>query len=197
MINRILRTANYYIHNLLFSLCTFFERFYLMCIGIEGGNDARYRGWCSFFKANDSKIVLGKNHVYNSCEYTNHIGLNHRCVLTTMKPCAEIIIGDNFGMSSSTITAFQSVRIGNNVRVGANCIIMDGDFHLDDPRTNEPRPVVIDDNVWLGANVVVMKGVHIGCNSVIGVNSVVTKDIPENVVAAGNPCKVIKFLKVV
>lgn len=116
--------------------------------------------------------------------------------MTTMRSGAEIVIGDSFGMSSSTITAFTSVRIGNDVRIGANCVIMDGDFHLDDPRTSAPRPVVIGDNVWLGANVVVMKGVHIGCNSVIGMNSVVTKDIPDNVIAGGNPCKVIKSINI-
>lgn len=194
MFNRLFRAINFHVHGFVFFLCTIMERFYLWCIGIDGGKNAKFRGWCSIFKANDSRIVLGKNHVYNSSGYTNHIGLNHRCVMTTMQSGAEIVIGDGFGMSSSTITAFTSVRIGNDVRIGANCVIMDGDFHLDDPRTNDPRPVVIDDNVWLGANVVVMKGVHIGCNSVIGVNSVVTKDIPGNVVAGGNPCRVLREL---
>jgi acetyltransferase-like isoleucine patch superfamily enzyme len=55
--------------------------------------------------------------------------------------------------------------------------------------------VVIGDNVWLGVNSVVLKGVTIGKNSVIGANSVVTRDIPPNVIAAGNPCKVIKQIQ--
>lgn len=49
-------------------------------------------------------------------------------------------------------------------------------------------------NVWIGANVMILKGVHIGRNSLVGAGSVVTKDIPANVVAAGNPCKVIREL---
>ena len=88
---------------------------------MAGGENAKFRGWCSFFKANDSKIVLGKNHLYNSSSYTNHIGLNHRCVLTTMRKGAEIVIGDNFGMSSTTITAFTSIRIGDNAHNRCGC----------------------------------------------------------------------------
>ena len=56
------------------------------------------------------------------------------------------------------------------------------------------KPITVGDNVWIGGNVVVLPGVTIGSNSVIGAGSVVTKDIPSNVVAVGNPCKVIKEL---
>ena len=67
---------------------------------------------------------------------------------------------------------------------------------MDDPRSGELRAVHIGDNVWLGINVTVLKGVTIGENTVIGAGSIVTKDIPANVVAAGNPCKVIKHLDI-
>lgn len=53
-------------------------------------------------------------------------------------------------------------------------------------------PVTIGNNVWIGANAVILPGVHIGDNSVIGAGSVVTKDIPENVVAVGNPCRILR-----
>ena len=146
-------------------------------------------------KRNRDTITIGKNCVFNSSGYTNHIGLNHRCIITTMAKDAKIIIGNGTGMSSSTVTSWKSIIIGENVRIGANCTIMDGDFHLDDSRTPPPRDIFIGNNVWLGANVVVMKGVHIGDNSIIGMNSIVTKDIPANSVAVGNPCKVIKSLQ--
>lgn len=54
------------------------------------------------------------------------------------------------------------------------------------------KDVTIGENVWIGAGVVIVPGVHIGRNSVIGAGSIVTKDIPENVVAVGNPCRVLR-----
>jgi acetyltransferase-like isoleucine patch superfamily enzyme len=56
----------------------------------------------------------------------------------------------------------------------------------------ETSPIYLNDNVWLGVNVVILKGVTIGKNSVIGANSLVLSNIPENVLAIGNPCRVIK-----
>jgi maltose O-acetyltransferase len=56
------------------------------------------------------------------------------------------------------------------------------------------KPITIENNVWIGGNTVVNPGVKIGENTVIGAGSVVTKSIPANVVAAGNPCKVIRNL---
>jgi len=58
-----------------------------------------------------------------------------------------------------------------------------------------PKDVNIGDNVWLGINVIVLKGVTIGEHTIIGANSVVTRDIPANVIAAGNPCKILSNLK--
>lgn len=57
---------------------------------------------------------------------------------------------------------------------------------------DDAKPINIGENVWIGANATVLSGVTIGKNSVIGAGSVVTKDIPENVVAVGNPCKVLR-----
>ena len=122
----------------------------------------------------------------------NSIGLMHRCIITTEKD-AKLVIGDNVGMSGASIWCFKKITIGDNVRVGANVTIIDGDAHQDDPRSGKNKPVVIEDNVWIGANVTVLKGVTIGKNSLVGAGSVVTKDIPANVVAAGNPCIVVKY----
>lgn len=183
------------IHKVTCFLVSAFETVYLKAIGVEFHGKIKFRGWCSVYKRPRSHISLGCGCSFNSSHYSNHIGLNHRCIITTMREGASIQIGDNVGVSSSSITSFDSILIGNNVRIGANCVIMDGDFHLDDPRVAGPKPVKICDNVWLGYGVVVMKGVTIGENSVIGVNSIVTKDIPANVIAAGNPCKVIRSVE--
>ena len=85
-------------------------------------------------------------------------------------------------------------NIGNAVRCSDNASIDGSVWHPNDPRCGEPAPVIIEDNVWLGLNVIVLKGVTIGKNSVIGAGSVVTRNIPANVIAAGNPCRVIKDL---
>lgn len=95
------------------------------------------------------------------------------------------------------ITAAESITIGANTMIAAECSINDCDWHGLYNRTRPfrcTRPVTLGNNVWLGARVIVCKGVTIGDNSVVGAGSVVTSDIPPNVVAAGNPARVVKEL---
>ncbi len=112
------------------------------------------------------------------------------------KKGGEIIIGNYCLISPGVrISAAQSIRIGDNCMFAANVYISDSDWHGIYNRIRPFRctkPVVLDDNVWLGESVIVNKGVSIGKNSVIGAGAVVTKDIPANVIAAGNPARVIK-----
>jgi tetrahydrodipicolinate N-succinyltransferase len=130
-----------------------------------------------------------------SSHTSNLIGVNRPCILSTHGGTDNFIkIGEGTGLSGTVIGSFSQITIGKNVKCGANTLITDSDWHLDDPRSSPPRPIIIGDNVWLGVNSVVLKGVTIGENSVIGANSLVVKDIPANVIAAGNPCKVIKSL---
>lgn len=176
-INRLTRMINRNIHGFVFFVVTLLNKSYAGIIGVIMARNVRFNGWTSFFRSVGSEIRIGEGCTFNSSGYTNHIGLNHRCIITTMSNNAKIVIGNNTGMSSSTITSWDSVEIGNNVRIGANCIIMDGDFHFDDPRVGRPRKIKIGDNVWIGANVIVMKGVTIGENSIVGCGSIVTKDV--------------------
>ena len=102
-------------------------------------------------------------------------------------------------MSGTVISAAGSIEIGSKVICGANVTITDTDWHDVKRSQNnlgppQPAPVSIGSNVWLGLNVVVLKGVTIGDNTVIAANSVVTKDLPENVIAAGQPAKIVKYL---
>lgn len=165
--------------------------------GIKIGKNVEFDGKCQFNKFPGTKIEIGNYCFFSSNVRTNQIGINHPCIISTLKSDnhAIIEIGNNCGFSGTTIGAFKYIKIGNNVRCGANTLITDSDWHLDDPRTGDPANVVIEDNVWLGEGVKVLKGVTIGYNSVIGAGSVVTKNIPENVIAAGNPCKIIKQIK--
>lgn len=108
---------------------------------------------------------------------------------------AEIVLGDYCLIAPGVrISAADSIRIGDNCMLAANVYISDSDWHGIYNRIRPFRctkPVVLENNVWLGEAVIVNKGVTIGENSVIGAGSVVTKSIPANVVAAGNPARVI------
>lgn len=143
------------------------------------------------YRWGESTISIGKKCRFMNWSIGNLIGINHRCIIATGNQHAKISIGDNCSFSGVSIWCFDSITLGNNVRVGVNVTIMDGDAHQDNPRAGKNKPIIIEDNVWLGGNVVVKKGVTIGRNSVIGMNSVVTKDIPANCIAIGNPCMVV------
>lgn len=162
--------------------------------GIEVNRNTLFCGLPMLSKKKGSVFSIGRNCKFLSHSWSNLIGINHRCMISTSNRDAILIIGNNCGFSGVTIWCFKSIRIGNNVRVGANVVIMDGDAHQDDKRSGMNKDIIIDNNVWIGANVTVLKGVHIGENSVIGMGSIVTKDIPANTVAAGNPCRVVKQL---
>ncbi len=109
----------------------------------------------------------------------------------------NVYIGDNFYANFNLVLVDDiEIFIGNNVMIAPNVTIsVTGHPVHPDLRKNGEQfsfPVNIEDNVWIGSNVVILPGVTIGENSVIGAGSVVTKDIPKNVVAVGNPCKVFR-----
>ncbi|SFR91249.1 sugar O-acetyltransferase [Anaeromicropila populeti] len=111
----------------------------------------------------------------------------------------NISIGnDFFGNFDCLIFDCASVTIGNNVLFGPRVGIFCGN-HATHPEERlkkgcYSKPVVVGDNVWIGAGSIVTQGVTIGNNSIIGAGSVVTKSIPCDVIAAGNPCKVIRAI---
>ncbi|EER15029.1 Maltose O-acetyltransferase, putative [Perkinsus marinus ATCC 50983] len=110
---------------------------------------------------------------------------------------SNIYIGDNFYSNYDLVILDTCpVRIGNNVFLGPGVNL----YAADHPRAASARkhlieygaPITIGDDVWIGGRVVVIPGVTIGSGCIIGGGSVVTKDIPPGMIAAGNPCKVIK-----
>jgi len=162
--------------------------------GIKFGDNLRFDGRCYFKRYPKSMIKIGDNCVFRSRINSNLIGINRPCSISTLTPEAKIEIGNNCGFSGTVIGAIKLIKLGNNVRCGANTLITDSDWHLDDIRSGKPKEVIIGDNVWIGINSIVLKGVIIGENTVIGANSVVVKSIESNVIAAGNPCRVIRKL---
>ena len=159
--------------------------------GIVYGEGIRTIGRIIVFRTPKSVIRIGNHCVFNSSSKLNFRGINHPCILQTGTNHARIIIGDHVEMSGCSIVCNDSVTIGNHVLFGANCQIGDRDGHQD-RYASKPAPIIIEDGVWLGMNVTVLKGVTIGKNTIIGANSLVTKDIPANCIAAGSPCKIIK-----
>lgn len=109
----------------------------------------------------------------------------------------NIEVGDHFYSNFNlTILDCAKVSIGNHAFFGPNVAIYTAGHplhpHLRNQEHEWAQPITIGDSVWLGGNVVINPGVTIGSNVVIGSGSVVTKDIPDNVFAAGNPCKMIR-----
>lgn len=112
----------------------------------------------------------------------------------------HITIGNNF-FSNYNCKILDGARVtfGDDVRIGPDCTFCTPN-HVMDPKMRKDgymifKPINVGNNVWLGAGVLVLPGVTIGDNSVIGAGSVVTMDIPSGVLAAGNPCTVIRALE--
>ena len=112
----------------------------------------------------------------------------------------NISIGKNFFENfNCTFLDSAPIEIGNFVLLGPNVSLFTSGHPVDAEKRRKlfqfAKPIIIGDNVWIGGNTVINPGVQIGENTVIGSGSVVTKSIPANVVAGGNPCKIIKKLQ--
>ena len=109
----------------------------------------------------------------------------------------NIEVGENFFANYGlTILDVGKVTIGENAQIAPNVSIYTAGHPIHPDSRNSGYeygiPITIGDNVWIGGDSVILPGVHIGNNVVIGSGSVVTKDIPDNMIAAGNPCRVIR-----
>lgn len=109
----------------------------------------------------------------------------------------NIEVGNNFYANHNLIILdCAKVKFGNNVFIAPNCGFYTACHPLDTQMRIEgleyALPITVGNNVWIGGGVTVLAGVTIGDNSIIGAGSVVTRDIPSNVIAVGNPCRVIK-----
>ncbi len=110
---------------------------------------------------------------------------------------SHIEIGENFYANHNLVLLDGAkITFGDNVFIGPNCCLSTAGHPIDRQQRDEglefAYPITIGNSVWIGANVVILPGVSIGDNTVIGAGSVVTRDIPANVIAVGNPCKVLR-----
>lgn len=186
----------------------FWNRFVFWCNKVEFGCNMKVYNCFYLNKHPMAKIIIGNNFLFTSGEAYNPLCRNIRGCIYAGEG-ARIQIGNNVGISSACIWANNNITIGDYVLIGGDCIIMDTDAHnLDykvrssgevndkgkslDHLTAKSQSIVIEDNAFIGTRCIVLKGVTIGARSIIGSGSIVTKSIPPDCIAAGNPCKVIR-----
>ena len=164
---------------------------------VQYGSNFKVNGRLFCVSNSINGIVIGNNVSINSCRASNPIGGDTRTHLFS-KGNAKIRIGNNCGISNATIFACESITIGNSVLLGGGAKIYDSDFHWlnFERRIKETGgvslPVIIKDGAFIGAHSLILKGVTIGERSIVGAGSVVTKDIPDGEIWAGNPAKFIR-----
>ena len=182
----------------------YFNRFLFFLAGVDFGKHLDVCTGMTLKKYKGAKVVIGDNFCFSSGSTINPISRNIRgCIFVNSN--ATLHIGNNVGISSACIWCDELINIGNHVKIGGDCLILDTDCHslnYLDRRTKEAdrgqiktKPVVIGDDVLVGARCIILKGVHIGARAIIGAGSVVSEDIPEDAIAAGNPCKVIRNVR--
>ncbi len=147
----------------------------------------------------DGAIVLGEHVEFgwqrSSCFYTGY------CHVEAATADAVIEIGDGAEINNNAFIKSQGpgIRIGARALLGSEVTIYDSDFHdlrAERRRDGQPRTAAVElgENVFIGDRVLILKGVRIGANSVIGAGSVVSSSIPDGVIAAGSPARVIRAI---
>lgn len=156
-------------------------------------------------------IVIGDDFICSSGNSINPISRNIEASFYTDLEESVIRIGDRVGISSSCLWAKNNITIGNDVNIGSDCVILDHDAHPHDhfkrrramafaipfkeySKLIPSAPVVIGNDVWIGARSTILKGVTIGDRTIVAAGSVVTKSLPPDCIAGGNPCQIIKYL---
>lgn len=165
-------------------------------------NDFQINGF--IFVKNTGSIEIGKNFGANSGAKYNPIGGDTILRLITQTEKAKITIGNNVGISNATIYCWDDITIEDNVVIGGSVRIWDSNFHSLNPivrmsgNDNDIRskPIKICKYVFIGGGSIILKGVTIGENSIIAAGSVVNESIPANVIAGGNPCRIIKKINI-
>ncbi|MBD3271407.1 MAG: transferase [Elusimicrobia bacterium] len=171
---------------------------------ISRGKNFKCWGKIIIRKSPESIISIGDN-AYIVSDVARASNALFTCMKLTAFFNSRISIGNCVGLNGVSITCrTTSITIGDGTMIAPNVVIVDSDFHalwppeqrIDNMGYENDRAVLIGKNVWIGLNSIILKGVTIGDNSIIGSGSVVVNDIPPNVVAAGNPAKVLKKLDV-
>jgi acetyltransferase-like isoleucine patch superfamily enzyme len=171
--------------------------FWCAMSGVDWHWGWQLKGFPKFRARNGGRIRIGKRFAAHSRSKGNSIGVFQPVIITAWGRLAEVIIGDDVGLSGCSITAENSIKIGSRVLVGAGVLIIDTDAHPLSPEerlANIPAstaPIEIGDDVFIGARAIILKGVTIGNGAVIGAGAVVVKDVSERTIVVGNPARVV------
>lgn len=178
---------------------------YILCILKFIGNHTKFSSFRTsgvpyIYVSPKGNLKIGKNFAMNNGINGNPIGCYEKCTFFVAPDC-ELEIGDNVGISQTALISYASIKIGDNVKIGGGTCVWTTDFHsLDhkirrsksDTQNRNCKPVTIEEDAFIGAKCIILKGVTIGARSIIGAGSVVTKSIPSDCIAVGNPAKIIK-----
>lgn len=166
----------------------------------------------SFISFPDSTFISKEAIIENRQNDKNKIKIGEHCriggYLLVFSNGGKIEIGDYVMIPGGTnIWSMVDIKIGNRVMLSYNISIFDSNSHPVDPVQRhqhylnidadvhiEKAPTLIGDDVWIGCNSIILKGVTIGSGSIVAAGSIVTKDVPEKSIVAGNPAKIVKFL---
>lgn len=177
---------------------------------VKYGKRLLLKGLPVIFNKSGASIRIGDNCTIKSSFLSNLVGLYSRTIIVTRAPEAEIVIGNNVGISGATIYARKRITIGDNTCIGGNAKIVDNDFHpiewqirnklLSDMRGGDATDLIpakeinIGKNCFIGCNSIILKGSVIGDGCVVGAGAVVSGKFGDNCVIAGNPARVIRYL---
>lgn len=152
-----------------------------------------------YFHGKRGRIKIGDNVLFISSPNINPTGGGMHIHIRAENN-GNIIIGNRVGITRAEITSFNSIIIENDVLLGGNVKIWDTDFHpikyqdRESNKTPASAPVLIKEGAFIGACSIILKGVTVGKHAVVGAGSVVTKNIPDEELWAGNPAKYIKTI---
>ena len=150
-----------------------------------------------------SSLVIGDNVTLNSKNSKYHVNMFAPVKIYADKIGAKISIGNNTRIHGSCLHAYESIEIGDNCLIAANCQIFDGSGHdtlLNDPSkrisTNGSiKPIIIGNDCWIGSSTIILPGTKLGNNCVVAAGSVVNGNFEDNSLVGGNPAKFIKLIK--
>ena len=170
---------------------------------IKIGKGVQMVGIPVIFNKRGARMSIGNHVTIKSSFLSNLVGLYSRTVIVTRTSEAEIIIGDNVGISGATIYARKSIIIGDRTCIGGNCKILDNDFHpIEAEKRNEllltrapengekaewikSKPIRIGEECFIGCNSIILKGTVLGNRCVVGAGAVVSGQFGDDCIQIG------------